>query len=98
MEQKQKLKNVKVILINRGISKKSGNAYCQFVVRQKKEDGSYRLRDYWLDEDLSSQLISDGIEVDDLVDLTFGLDEQFHVVLEKVEKSSEDEDFFKGVD
>lgn len=94
----QKLKNVKVILINRGISKKSGNPYCQFVARQKKEDGSYRLRDFWLDEDLSNQLVSDGIEVDDLVDLTFGLDEQLHVVLEKVEKSSEDEDFFNGGD
>lgn len=92
----QKLKNVKVILVNRGVSKKSGNPYCQFVVREKKEDGFYRLRDYWLDEDMSSQLVRDGIEVDDIVDLSFSLDEQLHVTLEGVEKSSDEDDFFKG--
>lgn len=92
-----KLRKVKVILVNRGISKKSGNPYCQFVVREKKEDGAYRLRDYWLDEDMSSQLVRDGIEVDDIVDLSFSLDEQLHVTLDGVEKSSDDEDdFFKG--
>jgi hypothetical protein len=92
-----KLRKVKVILVNRGISKKSGNPYCQFVVREKKEDGAYRLRDYWLSEDMSNQLVQEGIEVDDIVDLSFSLDEQLHVTLDGVEKSSDDEDdFFKG--
>ena len=91
-----KLRKVKVILVNRGISKKSGNPYCQFVVREKKEDGAYRLRDYWLSEDMSNQLVQEGIEVDDIVDLSFSLDEQLHVTLDGVEKSSDDEDdFFK---
>ena len=92
-----KLRKVKVILVNRGISKKSGNPYCQFVVREKKEDGAYRLRDYWLSEDMSNQLVQEGIEVDDIVDLSFSLDEQLHVTLDGVEKSADDEDdFFKG--
>lgn len=93
----QKLRNVKVILVNRGISKKSGNPYCQFVVREKKEDGAYRLRDYWLSEDMSNQLVQDGIEVDDMVDLSFGLDDQLHVVLEAIEKAEGEEVDFFGV-
>ena len=92
-----KLRKVKVILLNRGISKKSGNPYCQFVVREQKEDGAYRLRDYWLSEDMSKQLVQDGIEVDDMVDLSFGLDDQLHVVLEAVEKDEEDDFFERGV-
>ena len=69
---------LKVVLIQTGMSNKSGKPYCRLMVRGKRSDGSSVSAEFWLNEAVQKQLVQEGIEEDSYVQLEFDLDENLH--------------------
>ena len=65
---------LKLLNIMTGISAKSGKRYAKITVRGVRTDRGYSIADFWLNEDVANQLVSDGIQVDDDVVLPMSLD------------------------
>lgn len=69
---------LKVVLIQTGMSNKSGKPYCRLMVRGKRSDGSSVSAEFWLNEAVQKQMVQEGIEEDSYVQLEFDLDENLH--------------------
>lgn len=65
---------LKLLNVVTGISAKSGKRYAKITVRGVRTDRGYAIADFWLNEDVANQLVSDGIQVDDDVVLSMSLD------------------------
>lgn len=65
---------LKLLNVVTGISAKSGKRYAKITVRGVRTDRGYSIADFWLNEDVANQLVSDGIQVDDDVDIAMSLD------------------------
>ena len=66
---------LKVMLIQNGVSSKSGKPYCRLMVRAKKADGSSVSAEFWLSEKVQKQLVQEAIEEDSWIQVEFDLDE-----------------------
>ena len=85
-------KKVKLLMIQRGISQKSGNAFCRISVRCKKPDNQSVIREFWLSEDVANELIAKGISEDDTVILHVGLNDNLQTEIVSVDKADDDDD------
>ena len=87
-ERKKRMK-LKVVLIQTGMSSKSGKPYCRLMVRGKKADGSSVSAEFWLSEKVQKQLVQEAIEEDSWIQLEFDLDENLHPTVVGIYKDSE---------
>ena len=65
---------LKLLNVVTGISAKSGKRYARITVRGVRTDRGYSIADFWLNEDVANQLVSDCIQVDDEVIISLELD------------------------
>ena len=80
---------LKVVLIQTGMSSKSGKPYCRLMVRGKKADGSSVSAEFWLSEKVQKQLVQEAIEEDSWIQLEFDLDENLRPNIVGIYKDSE---------
>ena len=81
---------LKVVLIQTGMSSKSGKPYCRLMVRGKKADGSSVSAEFWLSEKVQKQLVQEAIEEDSWIQLEFDLDENLHPTVVGIYKEEAD--------
>lgn len=81
---------VQVVQIQRGISSKSQKPYCRLVVKSKRDGGGSSLKEFWVSEDVSAQLLE--VQEDEKVRIYAGLDDQLRFNISKVEKVDDEDD------
>lgn len=86
------MKLAKVLLLQRGVSSKTGKLYCRISVRSKKADGTSAIAEFWLGESVITQISEQGIIEDDFVNLSVELNENLRPEISKVEKVANTED------
>ena len=78
-------KIVRLILIQRGVSK-SGNPYCRISVKAKRENGSSVMTEFWLDDAVSTKMISDGVQEEDTIEISLSLNDNLRPVVSGIAK------------
>ena len=79
------LKEIRIVSMQRGISKKTGNPYLHTICKGIREDGSSIVKDFWImDEKVMNQITEQGIQEDDFVTFELGFDENFRAVITDV--------------
>lgn len=83
------MKLVKILLLQRGVSGKTGKPYCRISVRSKKADGTSAAAEFWLNSDVIEQLTAQGIKEDDTVSLSVDLNDNLRPEISKVVKKED---------
>lgn len=86
------MREVKILLLQRGISAKSNNPYCHLTVRSKKADGTSVSADFWLSDAVMEQVSKQEISEDDFVQLGVDLNENLRPEITKIVKVEGDAD------
>lgn len=86
------MREVKVLLLQRGISSKSSQPYCHITVRSKKADGTSVSADFWLNDAVIEQVSKQEISEDDFVQLGVDLNENLRPEITKIVKVEGDAD------
>lgn len=83
------MNRIKIVLIQNGVSAKSGKPYSHITIRGRKNDGSSVVNDFWLNESVAKKIVIEDIKEDDFVVLEMGLDENLRPTVTNICKEEE---------